>query len=730
MHDGIQQKYSFASPERRRRTGRLQRKFEDGTQVFELNEAVNGSKRSLVPRSLAASKCRIGDTASLFLHRQTKAGNWIAALWPEELNPWLNKRLPSLEEAVSGTVTGFNNTNTVAFIDFPWKGVILSGSLTKENLPEIEKQDINICLSIGDNLEAVIKRSEDIDLIFPLDCKSWYGNLIDRWRTQLALSASDSVHKDTITRYEISKRNSESITIEGRLLIIDDDPNFCNSIKNFFSTDHLTVDVSTISSPHGIQEATYAAVRKMPNFVIVDFDLDSNISISQEVRSTVVAYSLRNPAATVVVVSGNTDEAQKFARENDFQFLPKPVSHWQLIDHFSRESTDKKPERDVYLHQTHKLFAVEGTHKQIIQKARELLDKLCEQHSLDGAFWILRQSAGNYEVRATSNSLIDKIKREDAQHFKNSIIETLTMREKPSVSDIGDDPIVRRFVPNDATQLFALPLRIAGQSTRCIFFVANHPISDVVKNSIVDRSDHFDLLIQGILQAESIEEISTSAQLGRMAFASLHELRTEIQKISSAIEAGGNCDDVLSKVKSYLPDAIRLSAGELERFRPAEVKTEKIVPLIKRVVDRMKRYNRDARPRYMIRIDTTIDPHVADLNIPQPIALERILVNLIDNAADYLVDVPFRWITVEVSLKNLLNPTPIHISVRDTGPGIGIIQSESIFLPRRTGRPSESTGLGLFMSKELVKLLDGELLLMKRPRWTGAEFQIRLPLRY
>ena len=103
--------------------------------------------------------------------------------------------------------------------------------------------------------------------------------------------------------------------------------------------------------------------------------------------------------------------------------------------------------------------------------------------------------------------------------------------------------------------------------------------------------------------------------------------------------------------------------------------------------------------------------------------LQQVLVNLVDNAAKY-GDGP---VTVHVEQTNGV----IRIRVADRGPGIALAEQERIFEkfyradPHLTRAPS-GTGLGLYISRELVQRMGGHLEVRSRPG-AGSTFVVELP---
>ncbi len=102
------------------------------------------------------------------------------------------------------------------------------------------------------------------------------------------------------------------------------------------------------------------------------------------------------------------------------------------------------------------------------------------------------------------------------------------------------------------------------------------------------------------------------------------------------------------------------------------------------------------------------------------VRLVQVFVNLINNAADAMVDRPTRRILVTLS-----GGKPIRVSVRDTGPGIE--DPDRVFEPFYTTKKvgsSEGMGLGLSISYGLVQSFGGDIRGANTDE--GAEFTVEL----
>jgi len=109
------------------------------------------------------------------------------------------------------------------------------------------------------------------------------------------------------------------------------------------------------------------------------------------------------------------------------------------------------------------------------------------------------------------------------------------------------------------------------------------------------------------------------------------------------------------------------------------------------------------------------------------IDVEMVFDNLIDNAIKYGGKVP----EVEVSMQ-LSGRGQVIVSVVDNGQGIPVKLRRKIFgrfvrLGSELERSRTGTGLGLFIVRELVKRLRGQITVRDRAGQPGTVFEVRLP---
>jgi signal transduction histidine kinase len=131
-----------------------------------------------------------------------------------------------------------------------------------------------------------------------------------------------------------------------------------------------------------------------------------------------------------------------------------------------------------------------------------------------------------------------------------------------------------------------------------------------------------------------------------------------------------------------------------------------------------------ARPRQRIVLESPAQ------KVPvrgDPLHLETIITNLLDNAIKYSLK------GQEVRVRVTVEGDRAHLTVRDNGVGITAEDLPRLFtrferLPREETSHVSGTGLGLYLSRELARLHDGELTATSRVH-QGSEFTLSLPLR-
>jgi signal transduction histidine kinase len=211
-----------------------------------------------------------------------------------------------------------------------------------------------------------------------------------------------------------------------------------------------------------------------------------------------------------------------------------------------------------------------------------------------------------------------------------------------------------------------------------------------------------------------------------------HELRTPLTSVYGAAMTlrGQELDerrrnlmlDIVStesaRLGRLLDDILWVSRLDSGRAEPYITRLEPL-ELVSEVV-RSSRIHLPQGVSLDLRYDAGSEPVAAD-----PDKLQQVLVNLVENAVKYSGQG-----TVEVIVQPQYGTT--RFSVRDHGPGIPFEEQERIFdkfyrLDPNMTKGVGGTGLGLYICRELIESMDGQIWVDSRPG-KGSTFIFELPL--
>ena len=168
----------------------------------------------------------------------------------------------------------------------------------------------------------------------------------------------------------------------------------------------------------------------------------------------------------------------------------------------------------------------------------------------------------------------------------------------------------------------------------------------------------------------------------------------------------------------------RVDAGQIE-FRPADVELASVVGDLESLVGPQLAAKGIAFDHDACAPDTPDQSHVVRAD---PEKLRQILLNLLSNAVKFTA----AGGRVAIACETDLGANVIRMRVRDTGRGIAPDQLERIFEPfvqvdrHRTHESQQGVGLGLAISRELARGMDGELTAESTPG-VGSTFTLTLP---
>ena len=211
---------------------------------------------------------------------------------------------------------------------------------------------------------------------------------------------------------------------------------------------------------------------------------------------------------------------------------------------------------------------------------------------------------------------------------------------------------------------------------------------------------------------------------GRLASALAHEIRNPLNSIRLTIqllEQRRTTNSIRAEDLELVRDEVdRLNALltdllDLQRVRKPQPEEQPIRPVIERCLELIRRHAEARRRR--IELDEAGDSSLAACFDAKQ--LTQTVMNLLLNA----LEATSEGGTIRVRIAESAGAAAIEVS--DDGPGLGAEQIDHLFEPFYTTK-SEGTGLGLAVSRELMRSQGGDLLFDAAE--SGGKFVVRLPL--
>ena len=288
------------------------------------------------------------------------------------------------------------------------------------------------------------------------------------------------------------------------------------------------------------------------------------------------------------------------------------------------------------------------------------------------------------------------------------------------------------------------PTRMAFRSARLEKRIAKHPQGDretfveVFASPIVGAGGEVQQVVEVwrdvtervALQANLVRSEQLAA-VGTLATGFSHEISTPLGTVSNSIQGMlrilGERERIDGPEVSALRNRLQLASSEVFRCRDI---TRSLLDLGRRrrtVRDRVR--IEQAIGKMLQAVAPTAEQHAVAVidrlapDLPAVLGhadqLEQVLLNLFMNAIEAMP----RGGTLEVAARGCEGG--VEVIVADSGPGVATADRERLFEPFFT-KKSGGTGLGLYLSRQLVEAHGGRLELMAA-EGSGARFRVFLP---
>lgn len=357
--------------------------------------------------------------------------------------------------------------------------------------------------------------------------------------------------------------------------------------------------------------------------------------------------------------------------------------------------------------------------QRVFEAVREPLRIDCYFHFLvvpEGTHLELASSGGNEIIRSMLGTPLD---------FGQAVCGTVAQRCEPM--DV-------RYVQHSNDPMTSLIRSVGVRAYACNPLILHGRVLGTLSFGSTERDafsredvELFSLIAQQITlatyrrqQQDHMRYTEQLATAGRMSAALAHEINNPLESLATVLY--------------LLRDEVH-SAEAQEHVRMAEAQVSKLAETTRRTLEMFRgkmplahpvniselaaELAQDIRLPRDVSLRTDIDPHLCIRGVPGE--LRQVLFNLMLNAASYS---PMRGtVTMEVCRAG----RHCEIRVRDEGPGIPEDAQPRIFEPFYTTRRKGGTGIGLWISKEMIERYGGTLTFRTAPEW-GTEFLARMPL--
>jgi len=263
-----------------------------------------------------------------------------------------------------------------------------------------------------------------------------------------------------------------------------------------------------------------------------------------------------------------------------------------------------------------------------------------------------------------------------------------------------------------------------------------HQVNPIVDNNILIGTTIYSLDISELVKTRKDAEAADIVKNQFLANIS-HELRTPLIGILGSVELLEqsaihknepeniriirDCGEQLLEIINKIIDVSKIELGLVD-CNTVKCNLSKLIEVTVNMVY-------PALQAKSLTLSLEIDSRLPHYVIIDQAKLQQILLNILYNAVKFTNK---GGITFKLDYTNINTSSWITISITDTGPGIPKNHLSSIFSPftqvdNSSSRQFEGTGLGLYISKELASLMNGELWIESEEN-IGSTFYVKLPL--
>ena len=324
---------------------------------------------------------------------------------------------------------------------------------------------------------------------------------------------------------------------------------------------------------------------------------------------------------------------------------------------------------------------------------------------------VVDANPGAEEMLGYSEGELRQAKLDDWLTAPEAVVAVRAAGESGRIQEVNELTLYRRSGESFPAFLRAIPIRSDP---------AQAPDETLVILSDITSS-----------QAARVEaqHLQRQAVLGWLAAAFAHEVRNPLNNLTLQLGEMGTLHtltpEVAELVKEAQSECRRLSDISRRMLDFARGQDFRLVPtdmvaLVNRILQRMRPTLERAGVQSHLTAPEGVPHAMAD-----PLSIEQVIINLIDNAAKAMPEGGHLAVTIEA--RNLPSGGPaVEVRVADTGQGLPSTVREKLFQPYVTTR-AEGHGLGLALSRHILDAHRGTLIAESYPG-SGTVFRICIPV--
>jgi len=211
-----------------------------------------------------------------------------------------------------------------------------------------------------------------------------------------------------------------------------------------------------------------------------------------------------------------------------------------------------------------------------------------------------------------------------------------------------------------------------------------------------------------------------------------HEIRTPMNAVVSGVHLlrGSRLDPAQTAHLNMLDNASAILLGllndvlDLSRIEAGKLRCERTDINLRATLDQLESMFRPQLAEKGLHLSLWFEPGIAYLIMGDPLRLQQILFNLLSNAIKFSGG-------EDIELRVLRHDGNLLFEVKDHGIGIAVENLERIFNPFEQAEAAMTrrfggTGLGLTISRQLARLMHGDISVVSTPG-KGSCFTLRLP---